>query len=66
MSKKSLNAKKLKQLRRIARRALLGDSVSAQALAEDDRAKAVRRSLNVAARSSSLRRALARQQEAAA
>jgi hypothetical protein len=64
MSKKSLNAKKLKQLRRIARSALLGNDMAAEALSEDNRQTAVRRAINVAARSSSLRRALKRQQAA--
>lgn len=59
---KTLNAKKLKQLRRIARRALLGSDTAAEALSEDSNTKAVARAINVAARSSSLRRALAKRQ----
>jgi hypothetical protein len=62
MPKKSLNAKKLKQLRRIARRALLGSNAAAEALSQDPDQKSVTRAINVAARSSSLRRAMNRQQ----
>jgi hypothetical protein len=61
MSKKSLNAKSLKQLRGQARRALLGNNNSAQALSENPNQKAVTRAINVAARSSSLRRAMIRE-----
>jgi hypothetical protein len=62
MPKKSLNAKKLKQLRRISRSALLGSIAAAEALSQDPNQKAVTRAINVAARSSSLRRAMKRQQ----
>jgi hypothetical protein len=65
MPKKSLNAKKLKQVRRIARRALLGNNDAAEALSKDPDVQTVSRAINVAARSSSLRRALKRRDAAA-
>lgn len=58
MPKKSLNAKKLKALRKIARGAIMGNDTDAKVLNEQYTIKQASRALDVASRSASLRRKL--------